>query len=183
MGCSWALKKGDCTFLERALGTYLDKLARFRMSLEAHKTPWKTIPIVCYTGTLMNCLSYWLDYPFQRLKHLVPTYIKDTRALLNMLNSLRPLPANAESTADTVSMYTSINTNHALQVIADWLDQHHEAGRLPSDFPLVAVKEAMEIVMKNKIFGWGDLYFLQLLGTANGHLCCLHVSNAIILRP
>eukprot|EP00985_Skeletonema_marinoi_P025303 scaffold18465_cov175-Skeletonema_marinoi.AAC.2 len=34
-----------------------DKLARFRMSLKAHKVPWKMRPIVCCAGTFMNCLS------------------------------------------------------------------------------------------------------------------------------
>ncbi|KAL7554543.1 hypothetical protein ACHAWF_017999 [Thalassiosira exigua] len=86
-----------------------------------------------------------------------------------MLDSLGPLPAGAKLfTADAILMYANIDTNHAMQVIAGCLDQHHEAGRLPSDFPLAAVKETMEIIVKNNIFEWGDLYFLQLLGTAIG---------------
>ena len=37
-----------------------------------------------------------------------------------------------------------------------------------SRFPLAAVKEAMALIMLNNVFEWGDLYFLQLLGTAMG---------------
>ncbi|KAL7553244.1 hypothetical protein ACHAWF_016503 [Thalassiosira exigua] len=39
-----------------------DKPAKFRMSLKAHKTPWKMRPIVCCAGTMLNYLSGRLDY-------------------------------------------------------------------------------------------------------------------------
>ena len=61
-------------------------------------------------------------------------------------------------------MYTNIDTQHAIKVISDWLD----TLTLPEGFPLAAVKTAMELVMNNNIFIWGDSYFLQLLGTAMG---------------
>ncbi len=38
----------------------------------------------------------------------------------------------------------------------------------PPDFPLEAVKDTMELVMRNNLFQFGDMYFLQLLGTAMG---------------
>ena len=63
-------------------------------------------------------------------------------------------------------MYTNIDTNHALATILKWLD----SVRLPERFPLAAVKAAMEVVMCNKIFEWGDCYFLQLFGAATAGL-------------
>ena len=63
-------------------------------------------------------------------------------------------------------MYTNIDTTHAIEVISQWLDSLHD--KLPPNFPLNAIKEAMVLVMENNIFKWGDLYFLQLLGTAMG---------------
>ena len=65
-------------------------------------------------------------------------------------------------------MYTNIDTNHALEMICKWLDKLSRDGLLPRDFPLAAVKEAMALIMLNNVFEWGDLYFLQLLGTAMG---------------
>ena len=55
-----------------------------------------------------------------------------------------------------------------MRVIGEWLDKLHRDGLLPAYFPLEAVKEAMALVMQNNVFEWGDLYFLQLLGTAMG---------------
>jgi len=65
-------------------------------------------------------------------------------------------------------MYTNIDTEHALDIIGKWLDKLDREGKLPWGFPLEAVKEAMTLVMQNNIFEWGDLRFLQLLGTAMG---------------
>ena len=65
-------------------------------------------------------------------------------------------------------MYTNIDTNHALEVISNWLDHLHSESNLPTDFPLDAIKEAMVLVMTNNIFVFVDLYFLQLLCTAVG---------------
>ncbi|KAL7553243.1 hypothetical protein ACHAWF_016502 [Thalassiosira exigua] len=62
-------------------------------------------------------------------------------------------------------MYTNIDTEHAITAITVWLDSLD----LPNDYPLGAVKEAMVLVMKNNIFEWGDIYFLQLLELQWGH--------------
>jgi len=84
---------------------YGDKVARFRMSLKAHKNPYKMRPIVCCVGTFMNALSKWLDFWLQKLKPFVPTYIKDSTNLLDLLDELGPPPPNARLfTADANSM-------------------------------------------------------------------------------
>ena len=160
------LSAAENTFLLRAYDEEGNrKPAKFRMSLKAHKTPWKMRPIVCCTGTLINYLSRWLDHQLQKLRPLIATYLKDSHDLLRQLKSLGPLPPNARLfTADANSMYTNIDTDHAISVIGLWLDNVD----LPDGFPLGAVKEAMVLVMKNNIFEWGDMYFLQLLGTAMG---------------
>jgi len=137
------------------------------MSLKAHKTPWKMRPIVCCAGTFINCLSRWLDYWLQKCKPFITTYLKDTGQLLDVLQYIGELPPTAKLfTADATSMYSNIDTNHAIDVIGKWLDSI--VNQLPADFLLKAVKAAMVLVMKNNIFEWGDLYFLQLLGTAMG---------------
>ena len=129
-------------------------------------------PIVCCCGTLLNHLSRWLDYWFQKLRPLIPAYIKDSSQLLSKLKELHQdgrLPFDIWLfTADARSMYTNIDTTHTLEMICKWLDKLSRDGFLPQDFPLAAVKEAMALIMLNNVFEWGDLYFLQLLGTAMG---------------
>lgn len=164
-----AITKAEKIFLDRAVERFSNKFSRFRMSLKAHKTPWKMRPIVACVGTFMNYLSCWLDYHLQKLKPLIKTYIKDSKELLTKLHELGALPSNARIfTADANSMYTNIDTDHAIEVITAWLTNLSNTHQLPYGYPLPAVLEAMELVMRNNIFEWGDLYFLQLLGTAMG---------------
>jgi len=161
------LSSAEFHFLWESMHKYADNMARFRMSLKAHKTPWKMRPIVCCAGTALNNLSRWLDYWLQKLKPFIPTYIRDSTQLLEQLQQLGPLPPGAKIfTADANSMYTNICTDHAIEMISMWLDTLK--SDLPEGFPLEAVKEAMEIVMRNNLFEWGDMHFLQLLGTAMG---------------
>ena len=159
------LTEADYIYLNRAYGVE-DRLARFRMTLKVHKKPNpKMRPIVCCAGTRMNHISKWLDFQLQRLKPFVPTYIKDSHDLLAKLRNIGGLPPNARLfTADAVSMYTNIDTEHAIRVIGNWMD----GLDLPAGFPLRAVNDAMGLVMRNNIFEWGDTYFRQLLGTAMG---------------
>ena len=89
--------------------------------------------------------------------------------LLEWFQDLGVLPHSEKlSTTDANFMYTNIDTDHVIQVISKWLDSLHLNNQLPSNFPLDAFKEAMALVMENNIFGWGNLYFLQLLGTTMG---------------
>lgn len=162
------ISQAEVTYLNRALKQMEDRLARFRMLAKVHKDPWKLRPIVCCAGTFMNAWSKWLDYQLQKLKHLIPTYVKDSQQVLNELKDLI-LPYGALLfTSDANSMYNNIDTDHAIEVITWWLNDLNERDLLPPLFPLEAVIDAMVIIMKNNIFEWGDLYFLQLLGTAMG---------------
>ncbi len=172
-----SMSKAEQDYLKRSQSEKLfptNKFARFRMTLKVHKKkPYKFRPIVCCAGTFMNCLSKWVDYHLQQLKQFIPSYLKDSGSLLDSLQSFHRLPFNARLfTADAQSMYTNIDTDHALQVISNWLDELASSGKLASNglssFPIAAIKEALSLVMKNNIFEFGDMYFKQLTGTAMG---------------
>ena len=79
------------------------------------------------------------------------------------------LPLHARLfTTDAYSMYNNINTDHTIRVIAWWIEDLDRRGLLPLGFLVDAVLSAMRIIMKNNLFEFGDLFFLQLLGTAMG---------------
>ena len=99
---------------------------------------------MCYSGTLLNCLSQWLDYCLQTLKPHIASHIKVCSLLLERITKPGTLmPDSYLFTADADSMYTNIDTKHALEVIGIWLDSLD----LPDSFPLEAVKEAMKLVI------------------------------------
>lgn len=162
------ISEPEVQFLKRSLSESADKLAVARFTAKVHKDPWKLRPIICCCGTFMNAWSKWLDYWLQKLKPLIPSYVKDYQQVLRETKRLR-LPLHARLfAADANSMYNNICTDHAIEVISWWLNDMHEKDKLPYNFPLDAVLSAMVTIMRNNIFKWGDLYFLQLLGTAMG---------------
>ena len=162
------ISEAEITYLNRALKYYPDKLARFRQTCKIHKNPWKMRPIIACAGTFMNHWSKWLDFLFQTLKPLIPSYAKDGNQILSKITPLKLPPHALLFVTDANSMYNNIDTDHAIKVITWWLNDLSDNNQLPSNFPLQAVLEAMTIIMQNNIFEFGDCYFLQLLGTAMG---------------
>eukprot|EP00956_Cyclotella_meneghiniana_P016944 scaffold27275_cov47-Cyclotella_meneghiniana.AAC.2 len=82
------------TFLIRAKKRP-DDFSKFRLTGKVHKDPLKMRPIVACCYSFMNDWSkQWLDYWFQQLKHLIPSYVKDSQQVLDELKAL-VLPPNA----------------------------------------------------------------------------------------
>ena len=110
----------------------------------------------------------WLDYWFQKLKPFVKTFVKDSQQIIDDISQL-VLPPNACLVmCDANSTYNNIDTRHAIRVTSAWLQDLHWKGELPDGFPLDTVISAMTTIMSNNLFEWGDMYFLQLIGTAMG---------------
>ena len=86
-----------------------------------------------------------------------------------MINDLSHflLPKEAKLfTADTVSMYTNIDTDLGINSINSFL--HANKDYLPQGFPTQLFLEILKIVMQNNIFSFGETYWLQKTGTAMG---------------
>jgi hypothetical protein len=90
------------------------------------------------------------------------SYLKNSLALKSILEDLPPLLDHAMLfTSDATSMYTNIDTNHALHVIGRLI--HKIDGK-----PNIALMAALRLIMTNNIMQLGDTFWLQLLGTAMG---------------
>ena len=78
-------------------------------------------------GTVISVLSSWPDYKLKKLLTFISTHIKDSRDFkvkLDNLNSNARLPRNARLvTADAISMYTHIDTNHGLKAMRSFLEK------------------------------------------------------------
>jgi hypothetical protein len=128
--------------------------------MKIHKTPIATRPIVAICGTITSRLGSWLDQQLQPICQTLPTYLKSSFELTEILKQLPDLPAGARLfTADAVSMYTNIDTDHAMPVIRNFLPltPHNEA-----------IMEALDIIMRNNYFQFGDTNWMQRTGTAMG---------------
>jgi hypothetical protein len=159
------LQKSDINFLERTK-TVKDPFAKFYITAKIHKQPWATRPIVSISGSILHGLGRWVDKILQPFAQAIPSYIKSSATLVDILSTMPPLPPNAKIfTADAVSMYTNINTRDAIARIRKLLDAHPTLATSNERFSVI---EALVIIMSNNIFQFGDTYWLQIDGTAMG---------------
>ena len=137
-----------------------DPYCHFYLLAKVHKTPWKTRPIVSTSGSLLEGLGKWIDKQLQPLCKDIPSYVKNSASLVQELLELPPLPPTALLlTADAVSMYTNIDTDHGLTTLKDVLPDT-ATGR--------ATHKGLSLLMRNNVFKFGDTFWLQLSGTAMG---------------
>jgi hypothetical protein len=154
----------DQTYIDRSLEVP-DKFAHFYMMAKVHKTPWTVRPIVSVSGSLTHGLGRWLDQQLKPLVRKLPSYIESSFQLKNRLSRLDVDLSNVSLfTCDAVSMYTNIDTDHALEVIARFL----RTSPLCIGAPSAAIISALEIIMRNNVFRFGDTFWHQQQGTAMG---------------
>ena len=67
---------------------------------------------------------------------------------------------------DAQAMYTNIDFKHGMYILKQFLYLFKD--KLPADFPVELVLEAVSLVTENNIFEFGDCYFKQLVGEAMG---------------
>ena len=161
------LPEAETTYFKRCLQEPR-RVPQFYCTPKVHKKPtWKTRPIVSCVNSRLGDLAKWVDVQLQKVIHLCPAHLKDSRSYLQQLQELNTLPDTAiVFAADAVSMYTNINTDHALQTLRNWHTLHQAA--LPKDYPTQMVLEATQLVMNHNVFQFDDTYWLQLTGTAMG---------------
>lgn len=150
----------------------------FYLLPKVHKVPlpdFKTRPVVSGVSSVMEPLSKFLDVQLQRVVHLCPCYLKDSWQFLNDIRNLKNLQGYKLITSDANSMYTNINTEHAISIIKKWMILHHDD--IPNDFPTELVIAGIEQLMKYNVFSFGNRYFLQRNGTAMGtNVACMYAT-------
>jgi hypothetical protein len=153
------LPENETEYLLRSIKQH-KKIPSFYLTTKIHKTPMATRPIVAIRGSITSGLGCWLDQQLQPLCKKLPTYLKSSFELTELLNDLPDLPPGTKLfTADAVSMYTNIDTDHAFSVIQRFL---------PTTLMNKAIMTALENIMKHNFLTFGDTSWLQLTGTAMG---------------
>jgi hypothetical protein len=159
------LDPADVKYLKKTADVK-DPFPKFYVTAKVHKKPWKTRPIVSVSGSLLDGLGRWVDKILQPYFQATTTAIRSSTTLKDMLMALDPLPHNARFfTTDAVSMYTNIDTAHAIPVIERFVRDNHQYATLHERNAAI---EGLNLIMKNNVFQFGDTYWHQLNGTAMG---------------
>ena len=163
------LTRDELKFLRRHLRMNTDPFAVFYILVKMHKNPIGQRPVVSYSGSLLYALAVWCDDKLQPLAQAQQSYLQSSFTLKAQLEALQ-LPPNAVFfTADARAMYTNIPTGPCLQSIRDFLQENFlQFTHVDHD----ALLAALDIVMNNNFFRFGDTYWLQNNGAAMGAPPC-----------
>ena len=138
----------------------------FYIMAKVHKDPWVPRPIVLQCGSLINGLACWLTQELKLLSKKMPSYLSNFLELKHELEKLE-LDSNKTYilfTANATTMYTNMTTLHAIKHISWFLKQ----SPLCTHMKIQPIINALNLVMQNNIFKFGDTYWSQTSGTAMG---------------
>jgi len=143
----------------------------FYLLAKVHKDPWRTRPVISSCGSMLFCVSKWIDRELQKIiKHLDYT----TTSSLDLIHELKNITISNKTvkvfTMDASAFYTNIEKNHAYKVIKDFFEERTdimEAEKINTSLLL----NTLAFVMRYNIFKFGNAYFKQITGCAMGTPC------------
>ncbi len=107
-----------------------------------------------------------MDHWLQPLAQSLPSYIKDSKSFINLVETT-PLPNNCLlCTLDVSSLYTNIPTEEGISAALKALEAHRSVDH--SRPPLDYLSRLLETILYNNVFRFNDKFYLQLQGTAMG---------------
>ena len=167
-------QENDKKYLERTLQLAITEaekfnllpISHFYLLAKIHKFPLTTRPIVSVSGSLLFGLGKWVDFKLQELvkkfPHRFPFYLSSSSKLVEKLQTLQLPPTSQLCTADAISMYTNIETTHALHVLSSFFKTFQ-----PEDIHCGLLK-GIEIIMRHCLFYFDQQIWVQLTGMAMG---------------
>lgn len=162
------IDRNDTKFLLRSIDQCEDPFAYFYITAKVHKNPWKTRPIVSYPGSLLHGLGRWIDKELQPVCRHLPTYIESSFSYKQKLERLNLDWSRAKLfTADATSMYTNIDTDHAISELQKFFATDNFSVLHP-EFHAEPILHALKLINTTNTFKFGDTFWLQLNGTAMG---------------
>jgi hypothetical protein len=140
----------------------LNLFGYFYLRIKNHKLPLSACPVCSDSASLVHPLGKWLDYTLQPIVASQPFYFKDSFSLKQEIDKLVLPPKFSIITFDAIAMYTNIDIDDSIKRITNFL------AKFWDKHDCKAVKEAMEIVMRNNRMRFGDLILRQICGVAMG---------------
>lgn len=164
----------EIKFFERGFKE-TDRMPQFYGMPKIHKMDSTTSTVIPFRPVTSQCgsysalISHYLDYYLQKLVKLVPSYIPNSRAVLEQLNELDTTESYSIFTSDTKSMYTNIDPIEGLDTIRLYVEEY--SSELREWFPKHLILRLLRLVMTSNVFKFGETFWIQLIGTAMGTPC------------
>ena len=133
-----------------------------------HKEPISTRLICSDCGSLPHSLGKWVNEMLQPIMFAQRSYIRNSFELKDALTQLGRLPPGASLyTYDAIGMYPNIEPEECIATLATFLRRASTQEKFPHYRPEPLI-QAIEIVMRNNRFWFGDVLVKQIRGIAMG---------------
>lgn len=150
--------------LEYVLINSKPRAGRFYLLPKIHRRGCPGRPVILGCGTCTESISEFVDAHIKHLFLEIPSYIKDSKHFLQVLNGLGRLPEGAILvTADVVGLYPHIPHDEGLRALSKALIKSPNTS-VPAD----DLVDLAELVLKNNNVTFNGKHYLQILGTAIG---------------
>lgn len=167
-------------FLARRVTLSSMRLPEIYLLIKVHKPAGLCgRPIVPSMNWVTTPPSILVDHLLQSIMrdHPTPWLVKDTKSLINDLESLPPLPQRGRFiTADIASLYTNIDTQMGLELVEKFLTQRGIPGER-----IRFVMDLLRFVMTNSYLSFKNRIYHQVDGTAMGTSCAPAYANIIVV--
>ena len=132
-----------------------------------HKDMHAVRPIVSGSSGPTEKLSSFVDYFLQPLVPLTNSYIKDSKSLITLLDSITFPPNITLVAIDVTALYLNIPHDEGIQATLTHLHERNpDADDIP--FPPTVTKELLHIVLRHNYFEFNSNVYRQIQGTAMG---------------
>ena len=139
------------------------QIPAFYILPKIHKEGNPGRPIVSGINCPTERISLYVDQTIRPYVKQIPSYIKDTNHLLQMLEEVDIEEGDMLCTLDVSSLYTNIPHIEGLQALRKTLDYNHQENP-----PSWVITRLADIVLRNNIMQFGGNTYMQIQGTAMG---------------
>ena len=140
------------------------RCGRFYLLPKIHKPEIPGRPVVSACSCPTSIISAFIDDNLQPLVKALPSYVKDTSHLLNLIGDFSLPPDDVLLfTMDVKSLYTMIPHEEGLQALKYYLDKRTELNP-----PTSSLIRLAELVLKNNHFEFNGDFYTQTRGVAMG---------------
>ena len=154
----------DQTTLDLCLPPEKPRTQKFYMLRKMHKDPKKLRPIVSGCNGPTERISNFLDTLLQPAMKATPSYIRDSKQFINLLESTTLPQDTILLTIDVTSLYTNIPQTEGIQACIDTLRDFNLPHKPPDD----VIEMLMTYILEYNTFEFNGEYFQQTCGTAMG---------------
>ncbi|XP_075462091.1 protein-arginine deiminase type-2 isoform X2 [Ascaphus truei] len=156
------ITKGELEFLD----IEQPRIPIFYFIPKIHKDLWNPPgrPIISGIKSMTSNLSQFIDSALQKYVSQIPSYLRDTTHVLNIVNDLKWEDHFIWVTCDVTSLYTVINHDQGVEAIRRVLEQDDS---LESGFREFII-EGIRYILTHNFFNYDNEYYLQVCGTAMG---------------